>query len=173
MRFKNSRGRPRLNRPQIDKGTKELQEKKRKGITNEPIDVCFQRGLISAEQHWSALHFRWLHTLRFGITTVRALDPANIGGIDHVPASDEYRERNEREYNIALEKLSAAGCDKIIIDLCIYNLWPNYLRFRDKKYYTLQDEKDLKKLKRSLSILFKLWRGEDPSKKHGNRKRVA
>ncbi len=61
------RGRPPQHRPKTDHGTPELQARHAAGHTREPLDRLLQHGHITPEMHRAALHFRWLHTLAFGL----------------------------------------------------------------------------------------------------------
>jgi hypothetical protein len=64
MPLMRKRGRPAQNRPEVDYGTPELQQKRQHHLTIEPLDWLLQHSLISQKQHWCGLHFRWLYTLR-------------------------------------------------------------------------------------------------------------
>ena len=67
MAFSTRRGRPPKTRPLVDKGTSELQQKRKHHHTTEPLDLCLYYHIINDEEHKALLHFRWLYSLRFGI----------------------------------------------------------------------------------------------------------
>lgn len=100
------RGRPRAERrPRADRGTPELQRKRRAGLTAEALDLCLERGIISPEQHWCGVHLRWLYTLRFGAPGVRAVDPRFFGGTEIRCEDAEWRGAREAEYLIAVQAM--------------------------------------------------------------------
>lgn len=70
---KNKRGRPRKNLPLRDKGTPELMVKRLQlvqggdpTLSTTPIDICYARKIISAEQYNAGLVFLYLHRSIFG-----------------------------------------------------------------------------------------------------------
>jgi len=70
---KNKRGRPRKNLPLRDKGTPELMVKRLRlvqggdpTLSTTPIDICYARKIISAEQYNAGLVFLYLHRSIFG-----------------------------------------------------------------------------------------------------------
>ena len=111
MAFNRKRGRPKV--PEAserkDLGTQELIKKRAYQITSEAIDLCLHKGLITTEQHWCALHLRWLYTLRYGVPSVKAIDPTHFGGKELVSDSLEWRREREREY---MEALTAIGTSR-------------------------------------------------------------
>ncbi len=127
MVFCRKRGRPkRKDVDYIDKGTPELQHKYKQKLTMEPLDLLLQADLINAEQHWCGLHFRWLHSLRFGTVTVNAIDPALVRGIKHKRIYTKWQIERESEWKEAQQILLRAGLYHAVRDLCIYNKMPNY-----------------------------------------------
>lgn len=123
MAFPTKRGRPRKE-PLVndtDLGTPELRQKRQLSLTNEAVDLFLQKELISTEQHWCGLHFRWLYTLRYGAPSVQSLDPARINGMIHPRVYTEWQEEREQEWKEALETLKRYGCVAAVRDCCIYN----------------------------------------------------
>lgn len=153
MAFLRKRGRPRIKKTQIDFGTRELQEKRQHEITTEPLDLCLRRGLITAEQHWAGIHFRWLHSMRFGAIKLHSMDPSDLGGIEHKLENPARDKRLQEEYQFILSKLQQCGLDRVALGLCIYNESPQFLRFYKRKSFMLEDERQLKKVKRMLNLL--------------------
>ena len=152
MRFL-KRGRPKTNRPKVDFGTKELQEKRRQHLTDEPIDLCLKRNLINMEQHWAAIHFRWLHTLRYGVTSVRSIDTQNIGGVERRSENLVWAKKKQEEYSAALNNLESNHCAEVLIKIVTHNEWPKFLRWHDKKFFTLEDHREHKRLIKALNVL--------------------
>ena len=123
MPFPTRRGRPRKDPTlaQKDLGTPELQRKRQLSETTEAIDLLLQRGQISMPQHWCALHFRWLYTLRYGAPTVQSLDPLRVQGF-HAPRTiTEWQEDREKEWKDALEMLRRYRCLQVVLDSAVYN----------------------------------------------------
>ena len=126
MAFSTRRGRPRNAPAMPDFGTAELRLKHALGITSEPIDLCLERELINARQHRAGLHFRWLHTLRYGApcVTSRYLDDACRSPVDDDPI---WRSEREREYADAVSVLRAHHRHDAVIRLAIFNEMPRFL----------------------------------------------
>ena len=96
------RGRPKIEKPTIDLGTPELIMKRLMGETAEALDLCYERGIISKEQHWCGIHFRWLYTLRYGAPGVRAVDTTHFGGFEPKDDNSEWRAAREQEYLVSI-----------------------------------------------------------------------
>lgn len=126
MAFSSRRGRPRAISGVPDQGTPELRSKRALGITAEPIDLCLARGIISADEHRSGLHLRWLYTLRYGapsVTTRYLLDDAATSGI----TCEQWRSAREEEYLLATRLLKSRRLDQPVLRLTIYNELPAFL----------------------------------------------
>lgn len=123
MAFTTRRGRPRAahDLDQRDTGTPELRQKRMLCLTTEVIDLLLEKQLISAEQHWCALHFRWLYTLRYGAPTPQSLDPARIKGIQHSPLYLEWQQEREQEWRIATHLLSSCKALPVVENCAVYN----------------------------------------------------
>jgi len=153
------RGRPRSTRPNTDTGTPELVMKKLLGETTETLDLCLEKGLITKDQHWCGIHFRWLYTLRFGAPSVRAIDPTHIGGIDIKTDDPDWRAAREIEYHEAIRTLTAKGHVGLLLNLCIHNERPRFLnRNQTHTAQTAQAATDLlTQLRNGLDTLAALW----------------
>jgi len=128
MGFSSKRGRPKLVREKSDKGTKEFQKKKARGVTSEPLDLCLKKGFITPDQHWAGLHLRWLYTLHFGVPTVSSVDLDVRGRSSSVDKyDDEWRAKRELEYGRAVFSLSKTRLKNVVMDLCVYNKFPKFL----------------------------------------------
>ena len=128
MAFSTRRGRPpRARLDDTDSGTPELQFKRALGVTREPLDLCFDRKLISTDQHWCGLHLRWLYTLRYGapVLTTRYADKDTQCRVDEDKA--EWRALREKEYHSAVIELQRAGHYEPIMRLCVFNETPAFL----------------------------------------------
>ena len=128
--FPRKRGRPRKILQSRDNGTPELIAKKLTEETTETIDLCYKRELITAQQHWCAIHLRWLYTLRYGAPTVRALDPTHLGGTEPRANDPEWTALREREFNDAMILLNKHGYARLLTQVCIYNECPAFLKNR-------------------------------------------
>lgn len=115
------RGRPPLNRPNKDFGTPELQIKRQSRLTSEIIDLYLEKGIITQQQHWCGIHMRWLHTIRFGAPSVKALDTTHNGGAEIYEDDADWLAAREEEHAQAYEALKQAEADQVIIEACVYN----------------------------------------------------
>lgn len=127
MAFTSQRGRPRTSRPQIDPGTPELRLKHALGLTTEPIDACLEKQIITPEHHRSALHLRWLYTVRYGAPTLttRYADTSDNAAIRH--DDPEWRASREKEYFQAVTVLKTYGYYESVMRVAIYNETPIFL----------------------------------------------
>ncbi len=160
LRFPGKRGRPKSARKGLDNGTPELVRKRQAGETTEALDLCFERKLISREQHWCGIHLRWLYTLRHGAPGVRALDPTHLGGIELTPEAPEWRYAREKEYNEAMYLLSQSGHALVVMNICVHNERPRFLSIHQKVTRARADdiERTLRMLCDGLDVLVKHWR---------------
>ncbi len=150
------RGRPKIIREKTDHGTKELQMRRVKDSTIEPLDLCLKRELIDVYQHEAGLRLRWLYTLRFGSPDVGAYQFDRAG-------RDCMRQDNEawifaryNEYEIAISDLERIGARKIICNLCIFNIRPAFLMPYKKslnQYAAHNINRNLIKFQEGLDIL--------------------
>jgi hypothetical protein len=127
MAFSTTRGRPRTHTDAPDYGTPELRMKRMIHATDEPLDLCLQRQLITPAQHRAGLHLRWLYTLRYGapVLTSRYRDLEDTAG---TPLQDEqWRTLREKEYSAAIELLNHTRRYEPVMRLCIYNEPPCFL----------------------------------------------
>lgn len=164
MGFTSRRGRPKTAeiikiREEKDLGTKELQERRAKGLTLESIDKCKQKELITDEQYSAALHFRWLYTIRFGAPGVSAIDLTKPCGYELRSNDEMWQSEREREYSMAVEKLRAEGALKIVMNISVFNSIPKFLK-RQRVFSEAelkQNIQELSKFRDGLSVLVKLW----------------
>lgn len=127
MAFSTQRGRPRSARPQNDHGTPELQRKRASGITQEPIDICLGRNLISESQHWCALHLRWLYTLRYGAPAVSSSLNRLYDAPTARPDDPSWRSARENEFAEAVNMLRNYKRYLPVAQLAIFNEHPRFL----------------------------------------------
>jgi hypothetical protein len=123
MAFSARRGRPRkdISEKNRDRGTPELQRKRALSHTSEAIDFLLQRGVISEQEHWCGLHYRWLYTLRYGAPSVQSLDPNHSKGFSHSPIRWDWQEAREAEWVEAQQKLQQWGSLRAVRDVTLYN----------------------------------------------------
>lgn len=121
-RFRTRRGRPRSSvNSGIDYGTPELVAKRQRQQTAELVDILREQGVISAEQHWCALHFRWLYTLRHGCPSVKALDLLEHQSGLPVGQDGAWRQKREEEYRAAAAHLSEAGVLEAVVQGAVFH----------------------------------------------------
>lgn len=150
MAFSHKRGRPKkeISKSERDKGTPELQQKRKMSLTTEAVDLLLQQGIITPNQHWCALHYRWLYTLRYGSPTLQSMDPAYVRGIQHKKEYEEWQQEREAEWQQAQEILLRQGSRRAITNVAIYNMLLHA---------------DFTKIKEGLETLSGLWCKNTPS----------
>jgi hypothetical protein len=164
MAFTTRRGRPKSERPPIDMGTPELQRKRAAGITQEAIDICLAKDLITSAQHWCGLHLRWLYTIRYGAPGIGS----TLNRLYDTPATrpDDpvWRSARETEFAEAVTMLRAHVRYTPVAQLAIFNERPKFLdeKWRNaawKNHHTqnmlLQEYQDVSE---GLSLLETHWK---------------
>lgn len=163
MKFTTKRGRPKkIQTSDKDYGTPELREKNQSGITAEPLDLAYAKGIIDRDQHWCGIHFRWLYTIRYGLPTVRAVDVSEPQGISLTECDEEWKESREIEYRSAADVLQKTHHLQSIMNFVIYGIRPAFLlpRSNDLKI-DRNAEHSLNNIKSGLDELKKLWLNND------------
>lgn len=122
------RGRPKNTNISLDFGTVELRQKRECFATMEAIDLCLYRGLISKEQHKYAVKLRWLYTLRFGTPYIKSHEFLEFSGRHTSKHMDENSLRAKQMwYQEATQALEAGNCRRIVMDVCVFNIYPTFL----------------------------------------------
>ena len=168
--FSTRRGRPAKARPTTDYGTPELIFKRAYGHTAEAIDLCRERGLITADHHWCGLHLRWLYTLRYGAPNVSATDLTRIDGYAMAAPDDtaQWRCAREAEFAHAVLLLRAHRRYDMVMRVCVFNERPAFLsqaRLREafeRPALAHRITQDIAQLTEGLDLLKTLWRKETP-----------
>lgn len=165
MAFTTQRGRPRKPVLHADLGTPELRLKHALRLTAEPIDLCFEKGLITQDHHWCGLHLRWLYTLRYGAPSLSTYygdrDPPAAPLTD---TDTNWREMREREYNSAASRLRQYRRYEPVMRLAIHNEMPAFLdagllaKAPSSPALALRLDRLLGELTEGLDILSTLWR---------------
>lgn len=170
MAFSTRRGRPARAKDldARDAGTPELQFKRALGLTNEPIDQCLERGVITADHHWCGLHLRWLYTLRYGAPVITT----HYGDAAFAPPATletpEWRSEREREYQAAVRILQQAGRYECMMRLCVFNELPVFLNARltlratQEPVLARQLQQRRITLTEGFELLIGLWRPRTP-----------
>ncbi len=128
MAFSRQRGRPpQPKRDVLDHGTPELQHKRALQLTDEPIDLCLNKRLITPEQHRSALHLRWLYTLRYGAPVVTTHYENHACRPRTADEPQAWRTEREQEYLAAVTMLQQAKRYECVMRVCIFNETPAFL----------------------------------------------
>jgi hypothetical protein len=164
MAFNNKRGRPCSKHVErSDLGTPELIKKRLHDVTTEALDICLRKNLISPEQHWCGIHLRWLYTLRYGVPSVKALDPTHLGGRELNSDNPEWRKEREIEYQEALHAMGKSSTVNSILELCVFNQRPIFLRSKHSalleqaKRTATRSELELAQIHLGLNALINLW----------------
>src|SRR5262245_54303680 len=140
MAFSVRRGRPRVSaamqeskhEPSRDWGTQELQFKRAIELTAESLDLCLARDIITAQQHWCGIHFRWLYTLKFGAPVARVIDPTHLGGREHGSDTPQWRIEREAEFHLAASELTRHGLYGTLTRICVFDERPRFLQRRTR-----------------------------------------
>lgn len=135
MAISKGRGRPKLTLPEKDTGTPELKAKRREGITLEPLDACTRAGILTDDEHRAGMHLRWLYTLTFGAPSVRSIEfDRTAGARSHVLHDDAWKAAREQDYREAVAGLAELGAKKLVMDICIFHRWPDFLLQKGRGY---------------------------------------
>lgn len=160
MAFRTRRGRPRLVKKDVDKGTPELQQKRASGATAEPLDLLLARKLISERQHAAGRRLRWLYTLVFGTPHVTAsnfdLFEARALRLDNAT----WRAKKETEYQHAVSLLRKNRCLEVVQAVCIFEERARWFRGITEKYGLAEMPPELKKLNAGLTLLAQFFEGK-------------
>lgn len=121
MGFRSQRGRPRKPKEEpLDRGTKELQQKRRVHLTQEPLDALLHRNIISGAEHQAGMHFRWLYTLCHGSPLPESYD---VSGDSAYPLRQDcplWRQQREEEYRHVALLLQSVFLLRAVQNCCVY-----------------------------------------------------
>ncbi len=129
-------------------GSRDMGFKRTSPVTKEPLDLCFEKGLITLEQHQYGMRFRWLYSIRFGA----------IGASSNFPCIYSYKSNNydaawlakkQLEYRFVMDCLKSKSSQKIVQDVCVHNIWPIFLT----KPFSLKGRKDYSEFTNALDRL--------------------
>ena len=155
------RGRPRLNRPAVDRGTPELQYKRLMAspddpaLSTSPIDVLKARKIISDEAHSAAVYFAALRKIVFGKAHPGAIDLTAVSafsGADEPDRADA--EIKYRDACNAVKAISRASLDALE-NLVVHERWPCWMVARTKA----QQPRDYHKFTLGLAALLGWYKG--------------
>jgi hypothetical protein len=166
MAFSTRRGRPPRPSEPTDRGTRELQEKHARGLTAEPIDLCLARQHITPAQHWCALHWRWLYTVRYGAPSlISRYDDQAIGVLGGDGSdNEEWRAERAHEYAKARTLLQQHRRYEPVMRLGVFNELPVFLHpaAREKAWHSPAMAQALarahQQLCEGLQLLVEHWR---------------
>jgi hypothetical protein len=157
MRFSSRRGRPIVQKPAKDLGTKELRQKRQLSLTKSPIDILLSKSIITEEQHNAGLKFRWLYNLRFGNLKLKAYDGFNLRGGD-ASFDEEYLAKKSKIYLKIANYLNENRILNIVSNIVIFDLFPMILlpKSRAPNYTnkTLLQDSELECLKQGLDYIW-------------------
>ena len=138
------RGRPKNISTSIDKGTIELQKKRMNNLTTESLDLCLQKNIITPIEHMSGVKLRWMYTLKFGVPTIQS-KLLQMKFYDSKNYNEKLLEDLQKKYRDVIESLKEIYAHKIVMNICIFNEFPNFLKFR--KLGDHQEEKFIQGIK--------------------------
>lgn len=158
--FARGRGRPRQKRPEIDKGTPELSARRREGLTQEPLDLCLERGLIDTELHAAAMYWRWLYCLKYGVPGPTQLQYQKEDAPSSPRREEAWKAQKSYELQRLTNRISREPAYAMFVDACLFARWPRFLIYLKGKNTepTPTLTRDLQDLRRLLAILSKTWR---------------
>lgn len=114
------RGRPKQHKNNYDLGTVELQDKREKKLTKEPFDLIHEKDLITQEEYIAGNRLRYLYSLKYGISSVRAYNPRHFLDINLKKIDLKHLEILNIELETALDLIKDNGSYKIITNICIH-----------------------------------------------------
>lgn len=97
----------------------------------EPLDVCLDKSLLSEAGYRCCLHFRWLHSLLFGLARCKSNDFNQIRGRNcQILHEEAWYERKEREYRRAVEYLNNKNrrIAPAILEIALYKRCPSIIK---------------------------------------------
>ncbi len=139
-----------------DLGTQELAFKRVLNITKEPLDLCFEKGLITLDQHQYGIRLRWLYSIRFGAIGISSNFPKDLLSQSQSRDAD-WLSFKQHEYKAIIEKLKSQNVQRIIADICIHNIWPTFLT-RPNSLKSRKEFEDFQHAIEKLESIFKNYR---------------
>ncbi len=149
------RGRPPLKLVKNDQGTEELRIKKNLGITTELPDLLLKKNLISLTEHQAALHFRWLHAIKFGIRSLISPYSDAFHEFSFSRHDEAWKGKREEEYNSALKILEKGGARKMVIEICVFGQRTAFINLAESH---TRLNKEFQLVKTGLALLADEWR---------------
>lgn len=111
--------------------TKELQRKHALGLTLSPLDLCLRKDLITSVMHRAGNHLIFLHSARFGMSYLKGHISNCYQGFlveGEYTATEEDLIRIQAEYKRVAELLQSLKAYDLVLDVCIYNSYPSFLK---------------------------------------------
>jgi len=112
--------------------TKELRLKHKLGLTLSPIDLCLKKDLINQEMHRAANHLIFLYNARFNLSSLKhqiskCYKTPEIEA-NYAP-SQEQLQKIRKEYIEIYTLLRKLNSYELIIDTCVHNIYPIFLKY--------------------------------------------
>ena len=122
------KGRPKSNKQGHDLGTPELQQKRSMRFTDDPLELCLERRIITENQYNLSFKIRMLFYSIFGHLRLKSYDIENLQGpsVFFIENEDEIRTKKS-EYDHIMKNLAISGFDSIVRKICINGELPNFL----------------------------------------------
>lgn len=115
-----------------------------------PIVICRRENLINEEEFKIANYFLSLYRLRYGELMVRANSFGCRENIYKGIVSEEWYEKRNKHYSSIIRILSEEGVLKIMMDICVYEYYPDFLK---NKIYMVKNFSNYQKLKLALKLI--------------------
>lgn len=132
MTFSTRRGRPTFTRSSFDQGTPELQTRRKEHKTSEALDICLAWGLILADEHAAALHWRWLYTLKYGVPAPSQTRWGMASG-GNTQREDAWKTRKGYEFAQLNSAIAREPAYTMFVNGCLFNRWPRFLIYLQKQ----------------------------------------
>ncbi len=122
-------------------------------MTIEAIDLCLEHHFISLNEHTAWLKFRWLYFMKFGFPCILSRDLTECKGRNIEKFVDpEVLKEAEQIYSEILKGLDFIKVRQLVVDICIFNIFPNFLYNKYSMINTLQ----LKSFERGIKLVYSL-----------------
>lgn len=120
------RGRPKNSIYLINKGTPELQAKRRMNLTIESLDICLKKNIIDNDQHRSGIKLRWFYTVIFGAPTIQSKS-IKLKFFKSKNYDEVFLQKLEKKYYEVLQQLKEIYAHRVVMSVCIHNEFPKFL----------------------------------------------
>lgn len=100
--------------------------RKRSFNSSDPLDYCYEKGLISYEEHKAGIEFRKLHITKFGIKTITSNFPLQGYRCGKTLSDSEIMYRHSK-YEKICRHLRKQKLLRVMLDICVYTVTPAFI----------------------------------------------